>query len=88
MSPQVTVMYENDEGLRQAYLNGVQAEARRCHNGMDKDNRQVYDYVKVMAQTGRPADEIVSAVAYVFTATWSFPERLRLAVRILTAGIR
>ena len=84
----ITVMYENDEGLRTAYLNGAQAEAACRHNGMTEDNRQLYDYVRAVAKTGRPADEIVSAVAYVFTATWSFPERLRLAVRILTAGIR
>ena len=84
----VTVMYENDEGLRTAYLNGAQAEAARRHNGMTEDNRQVYDYVRAMAQTGRPADEILRAAVYVFTATWSLSERLRLAVLVLTAGIR
>jgi hypothetical protein len=55
---------------------------------MTPDNRQLYDYVRAMAQTGRPTEEIVRAAAFVFTATWSFPERLRLAVLVLTAGIR
>lgn len=88
MNDAYTPMLPTDPELRKAFLAGAQAEARCCHDGMGKDNRQVYDYVKVMAQTGRPVEDIVSSVAFVFTATWSFPERLRLAVRILTAGIR
>lgn len=83
-----TVPPESMPAARAAFLDGAQAEARCIVEGMTEDNRRIYDYVKVMAQTGRSGDDIVSSVAYVFSSAWSFPERLRLAVLVLTAGIR
>lgn len=77
-------MMPKDEPLRQAYRDGAAAEARCAHNGMSKDGRQIYDWVKVCAQQGRSRDRIVQSTATVFTAGWPLRRRLRLAIRLVT----
>lgn len=57
----------------------VRLDGEACH---------LVDYAATMAKAGRPAHEILTAAAYVFTAEWSLLDRLRLAVLVLTAGIR
>lgn len=58
---------------------GAKDEANAIVEGMTDDGRQVYDFVRVVAQQGGSADWITEYTAAVFTCTWPLRKRLRLA---------
>lgn len=68
------------------YRRGAEDEARVLETRlakMSEDGRQVFSYVRVLAQQGRSGDAITESTARVFTATWTFKQRLRLAWRLV-----
>jgi len=65
------------------YLAGATREAELTVMGMTSSGREVYDFVRVVAQQGRSASEITEEVAVVFTAGWMFRSRRKLAWRLL-----
>lgn len=65
------------------YLAGARREAELTVQGMTSSGREVYDFVRIVAQQGRSASDIAEEVAVVFTAGWMFRYRRRLAWRLL-----
>lgn len=71
---------------RRAYLDGALAEAHLTVCDMTKDGRELYDFVQVVAQQGRTADDITRSVTVVFTADWPLHARLALAWQVIRRG--
>lgn len=73
-----------DLALYAAWRQGADDEHRCSFEGMTTDNRPLFDVVHVCATRGDSPEAITELVAMVFTASWSFSDRLCLAVRLLT----
>lgn len=67
-----------------AFWRGAREEANARAEGMTLRGHEVADYVETVAKQGRGGDEIVSSVARVFTADWTWRKRARLAWRLVT----
>ena len=66
-----------------AWLLGARTEADLQVEGMTADGKEVYEFVKVVAQQGASRDWLVEYTATVFCVDWSFKKRLQLAWKIL-----
>jgi hypothetical protein len=64
------------------YRAGARREAELTVKGMTSSGRELYDYVRIVAQQGRNGPDIAEEVAMVFTAA-RFRHRRRLAWRLL-----
>lgn len=64
------------------YQGASEADQARTE-GMKDDARQVYESVELLGQQGESADYIIEWVAFVFTADWSWRQRLRLAWKLV-----
>lgn len=62
---------------------GATAQAEIERDGITEENRQLFNYVRVLAKQGRSADSIAEHTAFVFTSTWSRRRRLKLAWKLL-----
>lgn len=63
-----------------AWTAGATAEHELMYEGVTEDCRPLFDYARVLAQTGSSGDRFVWCVARVYGPTLRWRDRLRLAV--------
>lgn len=61
---------------------GATAEHEAMYKGVTEDCRPLFDYARVLAQTGRSGDEFLDHVAWVYGPTLPWRRRVRLAARL------
>ena len=66
-----------------ARLLGARTEADLQVEGMTKNGREFFEFVKVVAQQGADRNELIDYTATVYTAGWKLSERVKLAWKIL-----
>lgn len=71
-----------DHLLDIAWRAGATAEHDAMYEGVTEDCRPLFDYARVLAQTGSSGDEFLDHVARVYGPTLPWRRRLRLAVRL------
>lgn len=71
------------EPERSAWYAGAAAEHTLQVEGMSPTGREVYDFVKVVAQNGADGDRLVDYTARVYTSAWPLRRRLALAWALL-----
>lgn len=65
-----------------AWRAGATAEHEAMYEGITEDCRPLFDYARVLAQTGSSGDEFLDHVAWVYGPTLPWRRRLRLAARL------
>lgn len=68
--------------MRIAWTAGATAEHELMYEGVTEDCRPLFDYARVLAQTGSSGDEFLDHVAWVYGPTLPWRRRLRLAASL------